>query len=428
MTPRTLREALVGVLYLVVIAGLITLSIAVYNHAFTSYTDVTVRSGSVGSSLDKGSDVKVRGVLVGQVKDVTTDGKDALIHLQLDPGQVDSLPANLTAQLLPKTLFGEKYVSLVLPTHAEGGHLHGGDTIQQDRSPVSAELQQVFADLLPVLQAVQPQKLAATLGEMAEALRGTTAADLASTIKLVGSYLHGLAPQVPQLTNDLAALARTAQTYTQAGPALIDALDSASTVTRTLVSQQQDFKNLLSSVTVMAKTVGHFVSTSQDQIIGLSADSLPTLKIVAKYASEFPCLTQALVNYIPKANQAFGVGTKQPGGHVVLKVVPPAPPYNAGDAPKIDKADPGPRCPYTPATSLASTALAYVPGVTGANTTSANGTTAQPIGLGTANSPQENELIAELIAPTLGLAPAAFPKWSSLLLGPALRGSEVTVK
>jgi phospholipid/cholesterol/gamma-HCH transport system substrate-binding protein len=48
--------------------------------------------------------------------------------------------------------------------------------------------------------------------------------------------------------------------------------------------------------------------------------------------------------------------------------------------------------------------------------------------MGTANSPQENELIDELIAPTVGLSPAQFPRWASLLLGPVLRGTEVTLK
>ncbi|HVV17820.1 MAG TPA: ABC transporter substrate-binding protein, partial [Pseudonocardiaceae bacterium] len=48
-------------------------------------------------------------------------------------------------------------------------------------------------------------------------------------------------------------------------------------------------------------------------------------------------------------------------------------------------------------------------------------------GMGPANSPAENEMIAELVAPTVAATPAAFPKWNSLLLGPALRGTEVTV-
>ena len=45
-----------------------------------------------------------------------------------------------------------------------------------------------------------------------------------------------------------------------------------------------------------------------------------------------------------------------------------------------------------------------------------------------ANSPAEQELIAALVAPGLGLPPAQVPAWSSLLLGPLFRGTEATVQ
>jgi phospholipid/cholesterol/gamma-HCH transport system substrate-binding protein len=49
-------------------------------------------------------------------------------------------------------------------------------------------------------------------------------------------------------------------------------------------------------------------------------------------------------------------------------------------------------------------------------------------GLGDANSPGENQLIAELVAPTQGMAPSEYPRWNSLLLGPTLRNTEVVLK
>ncbi|MDQ3787971.1 MAG: ABC transporter substrate-binding protein, partial [Actinomycetota bacterium] len=45
-----------------------------------------------------------------------------------------------------------------------------------------------------------------------------------------------------------------------------------------------------------------------------------------------------------------------------------------------------------------------------------------------ANTPPEQELIAALVAPGLGVAPSDVPEWSSLLLGPLFRGAEVTVR
>jgi phospholipid/cholesterol/gamma-HCH transport system substrate-binding protein len=48
--------------------------------------------------------------------------------------------------------------------------------------------------------------------------------------------------------------------------------------------------------------------------------------------------------------------------------------------------------------------------------------------LGSANSSEENELINELVAPSAGLRPSQMPGWSSLMLGPVLRGAQVSVR
>ncbi|MCV2462369.1 ABC transporter substrate-binding protein, partial [Streptomyces sp. ICN988] len=48
--------------------------------------------------------------------------------------------------------------------------------------------------------------------------------------------------------------------------------------------------------------------------------------------------------------------------------------------------------------------------------------------LGPANSPQENDLVNELIAPAAGERPGDLPDWSSLLVGPVYRGTEVTLR
>jgi phospholipid/cholesterol/gamma-HCH transport system substrate-binding protein len=84
---------------------------------------------------------------------------------------------------------------------------------------------------------------------------------------------------------------------------------------------------------------------------------------------------------------------------------------------------------------LAQTALAGLPGVPG---TGAQGptsvaqfdasTSAASTGIGSVNSPQENQLIAELVGPQAGVAPSQFPRWGSLLLGPALRDAQVVVR
>jgi phospholipid/cholesterol/gamma-HCH transport system substrate-binding protein len=117
-------------------------------------------------------------------------------------------------------------------------------------------------------------------------------------------------------------------------------------------------------------------------------------------------------------------------------VTKPVGPYTSTPAEFSSTA--GPRCPYIPATALAQTALAGLPGIPGtgpqrptgvesdANTAAVG--TSNGAGIGSVNSPQENQLIAELMGPQAGVAPSQFPRWGSLLLGPALRGAQVSVR
>src|SRR5919198_3708356 len=106
------KRRLLGVVLIVVIAGLVTLSVAIYNKAFTDTVMVTLRTDHTGNELLIDSDVKERGVIVGSVKSVSANADGATVKLALEPGRVDEIPSTVKARILPKTLFGEQYVSL----------------------------------------------------------------------------------------------------------------------------------------------------------------------------------------------------------------------------------------------------------------------------------------------------------------------------
>jgi phospholipid/cholesterol/gamma-HCH transport system substrate-binding protein len=424
-----LRNAGIGVFYIVLVVALIWLSIAIYNRDFSNVVKVSVSTDSVGSSLQKGSDVEVRGILVGTVTGVSTDGDGARISLDIDGSRAKQLPADMTAELLPKTLFGERYVDLVLPA-TPTGTLRGGDVIPQDTSARGVELQQVFNRLLPVLQAVQPAQLSTLLGELSEALdgRGT---QLGQTVHIFTTYLQRFSPEVPQLTADIAAFGQVADTYANAAPDLLTALDDLTTTSATLVADRQQLAALFANVQSASDIVSGVVATNAQNIITLSSNSLPTLRVLAAYSSEFPCISRSLAAFVPVADKAFGAGTNQPGLHITLKVVPSLGAYLPGQQGSVAATGPA-TCPTSDAPVIGSgTALAALSEPSGkvtATPASSTKVVADTGDIGTANSPAENEVIAELVGPTVGVSPSSFPKWASLLLGPELRGAVVTVQ
>src|SRR5437016_2444785 len=106
-----------GIAFLVTVSLLIALSIAIYNKEFETVTTVTVQADQAGLQLPKFGDVRMHGVIVGQVRNISNDGHQAVIRLGLDPAAAKEIPANVTVQIVPTTLFGQKYVQFVDPTN-----------------------------------------------------------------------------------------------------------------------------------------------------------------------------------------------------------------------------------------------------------------------------------------------------------------------
>jgi phospholipid/cholesterol/gamma-HCH transport system substrate-binding protein len=472
------RDFSLGLLAIVLAMVLLVVAYLAYDRALVPSKDIILRTSVVGNQLQVGSDVKLNGVPVGSVSNIDATTEGASLTLALNPDTLHLIPENTVARLLPKTLFGERYIALVAPGKASSQTLQAGDVIYQDPSAEAAELQQVLDDLLPVLQKIQPDKLSAMLGELAEMLHGN-GEDLGDTMVAWQRYVKKLNPLVPQMTDDLEHLGHVAQDWNVAAPDLLDALSTMTTSTKTLVDEKTQLRDVYASVIGTADTTRGWVSDNSDTIIILSKDSRAALRATAPYASQFPCLFRAVSGYIPKMEKALGKGTDEPGIHAVLQMMPIRSKYLAGDDDvHYTPGTPDPRCPYvtgqvgtSPADRVtvpgsasntdpaadtrteggaadptAQQAPTWPAGSDAGNTAGSTGGTDDPaaiapppsntlqahmlalVGLGDANSPGENELIAELVAPTQGMAPGDYPDWNSLLLGPTLRNTKVVLR
>src|SRR6185312_2123302 len=108
-------------------------------------------------------------------------------------------------------------------------------TISQDRSSTAIELEQVFDDLLPMLQAVRPQDLSATLNAIATALEGR-GTQLGENLRLVDGYLKQIQPHVLTLQSDISRLADVASVYASAAPDLVDTIRNLAVTSRTVAT------------------------------------------------------------------------------------------------------------------------------------------------------------------------------------------------
>jgi virulence factor Mce-like protein len=339
---KVIRRRLQGLAFLVVLALLLGLAVAAYQKAFTSVAHVTLETDTAGNQLQEASDVKVRGVIVGDVREVKASADGATIELAINPDYLDQIPADVSARLLPKTLFGERFVSLELPDGPSSANLADGDVIGQDRSENAIELQKVIDDTLPLLQAVQPQDLAYTLGAVADALRGrgnSLGQNLAST----GEYFGEVNTVLPQLQADISELADFADTYEGAADDLLAVLDNLSVTNKTLVDQSEQLRRTFTVVDASSNVTAGFLESNEQNLISLAQTSRPVLGLFAQYSPEYPCLLNGLTRFDPMISEAFGADGDPSLNLNITVTLPPRNPYVPGDQPAYI-AKSGPDC------------------------------------------------------------------------------------
>jgi virulence factor Mce-like protein len=424
---------LYGVAFLLVLALLLALSVAMYQKRFTPVTLVTLRTDHVGNQLQTTSDVKIRGLVVGEVRRITHVGDGAQVQLALKPDQVGAIPSNVSARLLPKTLFGERYVDLVPPADPSRTPLRAGDVIGQDRTSVAIELEQVFDDLLPLLRTVQPAQLAITLNAMATALEGR-GKQLGDNLVLADRYLAAFNPNLPTLKQDISGLADVASIYADAAPDLLAMARNLSVTSRTLVDKQDAVAGFLAGTTGFARTATAVLNEDGDRLIRVGRVTRPTLALLRQFSPIYACFAKGLTGWLPRIDQAFADSSL----HITLEVVPQRPAYHPGEEPAWI-ADRAPDCKGLPGRA-GSQAHPYggdhIPDGTGdlyggtsgsvLPSSLTNGTSYTDPQSGDAGTAGEQAVTDALFAPALGISPDAMPDISNLLLGPMVRGTRVS--
>ena len=415
-----------GVVFLVLVLLFVWLTYAVFTKKFSSYDEVTLESSKIGLSLPARADVKIRGVLVGEVLEVNTDGDQAKLTLGRYPDQTRTIPANVTAQILPKTLFGEKYVALQVPEDPQGP-IKAGATIQ--RSNVSIELEEVLNDLFPLLRAVRPADLNYTLNAISTALEGR-GEKLGESLETLDSYLREFNPDVPDLIDSVVKLGKVSETYNSVIPELSQILRNSVKTTNTLETKDQQVKALFTDVAGFSGTARAFLAENGDNMITLAEQGQKILPLLARYSPQYKCFIEGIVAAIPANEEAFRDKTL----HIILEPLKRQPrAYTPSDKPQYaDNRGPFPYCKELREALAGKFSQKrpfrgkYVPKIrTGADY---NFNKRAPVGDAVGGTAQEQLIIGAASSPVLGVPLDEVPDITTLLLGPLARGMELDVR
>ncbi len=420
-----------GVAFLVLCLLFVWFTYAIFTYKFKDYDEVTLTSSKIGLSLPTRADVKIRGVIVGEVLEVDTGGDGAELTLGLYPEETETIPANTTATILPKTLFGEKYVSL--ESDSTGGDaIEPGATIKQ--SEVAIEVEEVLNDLFPLLRTVQPAELNYTLTAIANTLEGR-GEEIGQSLETLDAYLKRINPEIPGLIDNITQLGGVSEVYESVVPELTRLLRNTVKTTNTFESKEDEIQALFDDVAGFSGTAETFLRQNGDNMITLSRQGTEILPVFARYSPEFPCFLDGIVTAIPRNASAF----RDRMLHIILEPLPRQPRgYDPRDLPvNADNRGPFPYCDIMyasirgeygqhnlPPDSIVPNIQDGVDYPVGKRAAVGEAVSADPV----VGTDQQKRVIDVAASQVLAVPVTEVPDLATLLLGPLARGKAVGVQ
>lgn len=265
-TPRhTLaRRGLIVLVALAVVGTLISLR---SNGTFGAKPHVTAVVADAGGALRKGSDVKMGGVLVGKVVSLERHASGGvLVDMEMSEDDLEYVPKNVVARILPATVFGTTFVDLVVHGEPAEEHLEAGDEVEPDTTQGTLEFQQALDDIDRLVKALGPAELASAIGSASQALDGR-GDQLATTVGTLNSYLARLNPRMPAVREDLEALAVTIDVLDEVSPDLLDATEDALVFGNSLIQQEAALTAMLTGGARLAERSSGFLSRNERRLV-----------------------------------------------------------------------------------------------------------------------------------------------------------------
>jgi phospholipid/cholesterol/gamma-HCH transport system substrate-binding protein len=280
-----------GVVFLAIVAAITAFIYAEFRGALTEKAELTLLSPRAGLVVEPGSKVTYNGVEIGRVSHIgMTDERGtpvAKLTLDVYPGYIKYIPANVAAEIRATTVFGNKYISFSSPKNPSPQRISSHDVI--DASSVTTEFNTLFETVTSIAEQVDPIKLNQTLAATAEALTGLGGDRFGESLENGNQILGDLNPQMPQITDDTRKVADLADVYADASPDLFDGLQNAVRSAQTFNVHRADIDEALMAAVGFANDAADSFERGGPYLVRGAADLVPTTQLLDEYQGEIVC-------------------------------------------------------------------------------------------------------------------------------------------
>lgn len=300
--------ALVGVVFLVATSYVfLQYGLGYYKGGYK----LTARFNKSVQGLDTTSDVKIRGVKVGQVTGIhLRDGGAVDVTMKMVPGS--KVPATSVASIEPLSVFGPGYVALE-PGAAEttGPYLHGGDQIAHTKT--STAFTTLLSHTGKVLEQINVNDLSTVMHTFAQGVSGLgpqlgSLTDNSAALIDLG-VRH--APQIQQFLTDLSGLSQTLVEHTDDLRTTTGALNQALPA---FDAQRDQLTLMLDRASAVSGQLGQYLDQHKVGIGQFFDDGSAVLRVAYEQAPQFPNLIDTLNQFFDKLGRAI----RLPGPHNTL--------------------------------------------------------------------------------------------------------------
>ncbi len=295
------KRPLAGLITVLVILGIVLLAAGLFAGSFTKTVPLSLISDRAGLVMNPDAKVKMRGVVVGRVGNIETlpDGK-AKLQLNMDPEALKLIPANTQAQIASSTVFGAKFVELVAPQNPSAQKMQPGTVL--DGQHVTVEVNTVFQQLRNVLDKIDPVKLNQTLGALSSAFGGR-GEKMGQTLTDFNAMLGKLNPSLQNMATDTEYTAAVANAYADAAQDLVTVVDRATTISNSIVDNQQNLDAFLVNMIGLADTGNDVLGSNQPALAKTLQLLTPTTALLKEYGPGITCAMQGMLFFLDQPPQ-----------------------------------------------------------------------------------------------------------------------------
>jgi virulence factor Mce-like protein len=213
-------------------------------------------------SVFSSSDVRVLGLPAGSVSAVVVEGDRVRIDMEI-PSDIP-VPADASAQIVPQSLIGERYIQLS-PAFEHGmARAQDGDVIPLERTVIPVEPDEALAALKEFLDSLDPDGIGELVTNLDEDLAGNGQA----------------------LNDAIGGLSQLVSTFAENDDVLLRIVDSFDRLSATLVTREQQLGEVLDAFAQASQVLADERQSIEELVGGLADLSRNGLALVSDHATD----------------------------------------------------------------------------------------------------------------------------------------------